>query len=115
VAIGYVISTYLVLHPTLVYAFRDTPIRPSDFYRSILKPTVASLSMAAVLVFIEGRFTGLGDAALLVLMVPAGALIYLGVFALLPKGRQEIAGYLGYVKILWHGALKAFSRIRGRS
>jgi PST family polysaccharide transporter len=115
VAIGYVISTYLILHPTLVYAFHDTPIRPSDFYRSILKPTVASLSMAAALVFIEGRFTGLSDAALLALMALAGTLIYLGVFALLPKGRQEIAGYLGYVKILWRGALKSFSRIRGRS
>jgi len=113
VAIGYVISTYLILHPTLVYAFHDTPIRTSDFYRSILKPTIASLSMAAVLVFIEGRLTGLPDAALLVLMVPAGALIYLGVFALLPKGRQEISGYLEYVKILWQGAIKAFSTLRG--
>ena len=113
VAIGYCIGTYVILHPTLVYAFRDTPIRPSDFYRSISKPAVAALAMGAVLVLAEGRLTSLADAPLLVLMLLAGVTIYLGIFVLLPGGRRALADYWDYVTILWRAVTGPFHK-RGR-
>ena len=111
VAIGYCVSTYLTLHPTLVYAFRDTPVRPSDFYRSILKPVISSIVMGAVLVLVESRLKGFSDAPLLALMFVLGGLVYLGIFVLLRGGKRALAGYWEYVKILRKGALSLFSNL----
>jgi PST family polysaccharide transporter len=114
VAIGYCISTYLMLHPSLVYAFRDTPLRPSDFYRSVMKPAVVSIAMGAVLLIVEGRLKGISDAPLLAIMFLAGGLVYLSVFALLPGGRPLLASYWEYLNILRRGALR-WLRKRGSS
>jgi O-antigen/teichoic acid export membrane protein len=111
VAIAYAVSTYVILHPTLLYAFHDTPIRATDFYRAIMKPALASITMAGALVLLDLRLKGLAEAPLLALKVLAGALIYLGLYALLPKGRREMAGYWQYVGILKRGALSAFSNV----
>jgi len=113
VAIGYCFSTYLTLHPTLVYAFRDTAVRPSDFYRSAMKPAISSIVMGAILVLVESRLKGLSDAPMLALMLASGGLIYLGIFVLLPGGKQALAGYWGYVTILKKGALSTFTRLGG--
>ena len=113
VAIGYSISTYVTLHPTLIYAFRDTPVRPSDFYRSVMKPAISSIIMGGVLVLVESRLKGFPDAPLLALMLVAGALVYLGFFILLPGGKRALAGYWEYVTILRKGALSTLARLGG--
>ena len=110
VAIGYCIGTYAILHPTLVYAFRDTPVRPADFYRSVTKPAIAAIAMGAVLVLIEGRLLSMTDAPLLVLMFLAGAAIYLGIFVLLPGGRRALASYWDYLSILWRAVTGPFRK-----
>jgi O-antigen/teichoic acid export membrane protein len=112
VAIGYGVSTYLILHPTLVYAFRDTPVRPADFYRSVLKPAVAAIAMGATLVLAEGRLKALSDAPLLALMFCLGAAIYFGIFVLLPGGRKALTDYWEYLTILWTSTVGAFSKLR---
>jgi O-antigen/teichoic acid export membrane protein len=111
VAIGYCISTYLVLHPSLIYAFRDTPLRTSDFYRSIMKPAVASVVMAAMMMLTGNQMRGLSDAPFLALMFLVGLLIYLGIYVLLPGGRSELIAYWGYLTVLKKGALSLLARI----
>jgi PST family polysaccharide transporter len=101
VAIGYCIASYMVLHPSLMYAFHKTPIRPSDFYRSILKPCLASLVMGLVAMIVRGRFLAASDAVILALLFPLSALVYLGVFALLPGGRRTLADYAKYPSLIW--------------
>jgi PST family polysaccharide transporter len=114
VAIAYCISTYLILHPSLVYSFRDTPIRPVDFYRSLARPLFASLVMGAGLALAERWLRGLSNALILALLFLLGGLIYLGVNYLLPGGKSELFSYWGYVSILRKGAGDLLSRIRRR-
>ena len=45
IAISYVISNYIILYPSLHYAFYNTPIKPKDFFQSIYKALVSSLIM----------------------------------------------------------------------
>ena len=111
VAIGYCISTYLILHPSLVYSLRDTPLRPTDFYKSIMKPAFASIVMGAALTLGKNRLEGLSDAPLIVLLFLLGGMIYLGIFYLLPGGRPALVSYWGFFTILRKGTWRAVSRI----
>jgi PST family polysaccharide transporter len=115
VAIGYCISTYLILHPSLIYAFRDTSIRPADFYRSIMNPAIASISMGATLMLAKNQLKGLSDAPLLIVLFLIGGLSYLAVFFLLPGGKPALVSYWGYVTILRKGAWGVVSRLMGRA
>lgn len=101
VAIGYCIASYVVLHPSLMFGFHKTPLRPSDFYRSISKPCLASFVMGIVSMIARGRLTAASDAVVLALLLPLSALIYLGVFALLPGGRRTLADYAKYPSLIW--------------
>ncbi len=104
VAIGYCIASYMVLHPSLMYAFHKTPIRPVDFYRSISKPLLASFVMGLVSMIVRGRLTAASNAVGLALLFPLSALIYLGVFVLLPGGRRTLAEYGKYPFLIWRRA-----------
>jgi len=112
VAIGYCISTYLVLHPSILYAFPKTPLRPIDFYRSIWKPAFASLVMGLSLLLAEKLLQRPPDAVLIAILLPLGGLIYLAIYSLLPKGRQNLADYWSYLAILRRGALETIAKIR---
>lgn len=114
VAIAYAVSTYLVLHPSLAYAFHGTPVRTSDFYRSIMRPTVSSVIMAALLVLIESRLGGWSDIVVLAFMFLAGGLCYLGLFVLMPQGRRDLRDYRDYLSILKRGALGTVAGQGGR-
>lgn len=107
VAIAYAVSTYLVLHPSLAYAFQGSPVRTSDFYRAIMRPAIASVVMAALLLLIESRLGGWPDVAVLAVMFLAGGACYLGLFALLPQGRRDLRDYRDYIGIIKRGALGA--------
>ncbi len=104
VAIAYAVGTYLVLHPSLAYAFQGTPVRTSDFYRAVLRPAVSSVGMAALLVWIEGRLGGWPDIAVLAVLALAGGAFYLGLLALMPGGRRDLRDYRDYIGIIKRGA-----------
>lgn len=48
IAASYAIVNYLILHPSLVYAFRNTPLKLRDFYAPIVPPATASLVALAI-------------------------------------------------------------------
>jgi O-antigen/teichoic acid export membrane protein len=96
VAIAYCIVSYLILHPSLMYAFHRTPVSPSDFYRSIAKPFLASICMGAVIVLAQRLLGMAADALVLALLLPLAAVVYLGVFAVLPGGRRSLVEYWKY-------------------
>jgi polysaccharide transporter, PST family len=45
VAIAYTIVTYLILHPSLIYVSKGTPVNVNDFYFAVARPFVASIIM----------------------------------------------------------------------
>ena len=100
VAISYCIATYLILHPSLVYAFRDTSLRNRDFYRSIAKPFFASLVMGAITLLIKSRLRGASDIIILSVIFMISALIYVGTFWALPGGKLELIAFRSYIALL---------------
>jgi O-antigen/teichoic acid export membrane protein len=115
VAIAYCIATYAILHPTLVYAFRDTPIRPVDFYRSLAKPGFASIIMCLVSLSTVALLQGGSDLLIVAVVFPVSVIAFLGIFWLLPGGRREILGYWEYVIILRRSASSTWAKLRNRS
>ncbi len=59
VAWSYVVTTYLILPFSLIYVFYGTPVRPSDYWKSIRSPAIASVVAVIVSTFV--RSTVLND------------------------------------------------------
>jgi O-antigen/teichoic acid export membrane protein len=115
VAIAYCIVTYAILHPSLVYAFRDTPIRPIDFYKALTKPAFSSLVMVLVALLIVNAMEGSPDLLVIAVTLPLSLIAYLGIFRLLPGGKRELHGYWDYVSILIRSVPSAWQKLRKRS
>lgn len=100
VAIAYCIATYAILHPTLVYAFRDTPVRPADFYRSLARPAFSSLVMCLLSLWAVNLLDRASDVLVLAIVLPVALMVYLAVFRVLPGGKRELLDYWDYASIL---------------
>jgi O-antigen/teichoic acid export membrane protein len=107
VAIAYCVATYLALHPLLVYAVKDTPIRPADFYLSLYRPAIASIAMCVLYILTLKRFLIASDIVILALSVPFCLIIYLGIFCLMPGGKRDIIEYWHYLLTLIKRPAKA--------
>lgn len=101
VAIASCLAAYLTLHPLLVYAFKDTPVRTSDFYRSFIKPSLASIVMCILYMFTIKRFLQSSDIVVLAISVPFCLIVYLMIFYLLPGGRRSIIDFLSHISVLF--------------
>jgi PST family polysaccharide transporter len=100
VAIAYCIATYAILHPTLTYAFRDTPIRPADFYKCLIRPSSASIIMCLIALWTVGLLHHASDLLIIAIVLPLSLIAYLGIFWLMPGGKGELHGYWDYASIL---------------
>ena len=106
-AIAYCIVNYVMLHPMLLYAVKDTPVRPVDFYRSIVYPFLASITMCALYLLVLADFLKMSDIIVLSIAVPSCAIIYLAIFYLLPGGKQRFKDYREYVGIMFRRSSQA--------
>lgn len=100
VAIAYTIASYLTLHPLLLYAIKDTPIKPTDFYYSIGIPFLASVTMSVVYILTIRQLQITSDTLVLSISFPFCILLYLSLISLVPKGRQywyDCWEYIGIV------------------
>ncbi len=98
-AIAYCVSAYLAFHPMLAYAIAGTPIQVGDFYRCAAKPFIASTAMLASYLVCIKPLLHVPNVVLLCIAVPASAVIYLAIYAVLPGGRRELLDYWGYVRL----------------
>jgi len=101
VAIAYSLGSYLILHPSLMYAFKDTPVRTIDFYCSVAKPALASIVMAMLYMLAIGPLQQTSDIFILAISLPFCTITYLTVFYLLPGGRRSLIEYWTYLSILF--------------
>jgi O-antigen/teichoic acid export membrane protein len=104
VAIAYCIATYLILHPSLLYAFKNTPVRASDFYRAVTKPCVSSILMCILYILSISRLRDASDFFVLAISLPLCLMAYITVFYMLPGGKQSLINYWEYLNILFRRA-----------
>ena len=101
VAVGYCLSTYVALHPLLIFAFHGTPLRARDFYGAIAKPAVAALAMLATYSLAVEPLVKGPDVLVLSIALPACMMTYLAVYAALPGGWSTLRDYWAYVPVLY--------------
>lgn len=88
IAYAHVAWTVLWLVPGVYWGLHATPVRARDFAGALFRPTVASLVLAVVLLWIlHGLRAGRSALEVLTWGMIAGAPAYLGAWLLLPGGR----------------------------
>lgn len=96
IAISYVISNYIILYPSLHYAFYNTPIKPKDFFQSIYKALVSSLIMGVgggYLIQFTGNFN---QYLIIAVCFITSIFIYFISYIVLSFGIKEIKDYFAY-------------------
>jgi PST family polysaccharide transporter len=96
VAVAYGVVNYVVLYPSLRYSFGDSPVKVSDFFRSVGRPAMSSSVAALLTWFLKQGLAEWGDLVTLVLCGLAFVVLYLLAFAVLPGGASELRGYLSF-------------------
>lgn len=101
VATAYVVSNYLILFPSLIYSFKGTPVRLSDFFMAIYKPVIASGLMAAAAFLLLIQFDHLSDLLVLIVCFVASLLIYLLSSVAVSGGTKDLREYYSYVLLVF--------------
>jgi len=90
VALSYTIANYVLLLPTLAYAFNGTPVAVRDFFKAVMVPCIAAVIMvfgSAVVFRLCTRFV---DWLALIIALLAAGLVYFAAYLLLPGGRSVL-------------------------
>jgi O-antigen/teichoic acid export membrane protein len=90
IAYAEVATTYLLIAPRLYYTFKDSPMTMGAFLSAIACPFTASLVMALGLMFLRQFLPATGAPALLSIAAATGFIIFVGVWVLLPGGRNQL-------------------------
>jgi len=101
VATSYAIVNYLILIPSLWYCFRFSPITTVVFLKAVLRPTIASLCMGAVIFPIYLSLGNQPDIVVVGACFALGLLMYLLALVLIPGGLQMLREFLSYIKLLF--------------
>ncbi len=104
VAAGYVVVNYLILHPSLIYVFRNTPLRPRDFYFSIARPLTATVVMSVALLLFRARLPISTTVGVLAASSVCAVPIFLAIFSLLPGGREALREHCANAMQLFRGS-----------
>ncbi len=112
VATAYVAYTYLTLVPFLWFSYKNTPISIRLFFEAVSLPALSSMIMSLLLIMIRYNFrppNALEEVGFSLLLAP---LLYCGVWALLPKGKQKLIEHLSYLRLAFE-ALPFSAHSRG--
>lgn len=107
VAAAYAIVTYLILHPSLMYVFKNTPVKVVDFYRAIARPCIASIVMGGMGLVMKELVQTFSDFLTLSITGTCCVLIYLGIFCLLPGGKKNLQNIWAYLLLMRRGRAPA--------
>lgn len=86
VAIGYLISNYVRLLPSLWYCFRGTKITIVDFLIAIMRPSLICVAMGIGVYCLRILFNGMPPLVSICASSCLGVLFYLAVWAVIPDG-----------------------------
>lgn len=93
VAVAYAVSNYLILYPSLTFAFKDTPLRPADFFLTAAFPAFASISSAAVGRLASNQFAIENPFASLASSLSIFCAVFAAICVVVPSGRRMILSY----------------------
>jgi O-antigen/teichoic acid export membrane protein len=97
VAVAYAINAYVILFPSLWYGFKGTPISPSMFFQTISLPVFSSIIMGILLIIISPQIMLSNSFLEIILSLVLALFIYLGVWLILPGGREKLVEYFSYL------------------
>ena len=106
VALGYGAANYLILYPSLCYAFDGTPIKVADFFGTTAKAAIASLVAGGIALTLKNNVAWSHDLTALLGCGAAFLFAYLAAFLALPGGWRELREYLSYRSLLVGRGLK---------
>jgi PST family polysaccharide transporter len=101
VAMGYVAANYLLLYPSIYYAFKDTPVKVNDFFIAVYKPLTASLVMGAFGSYLIKSLSAYGDIAALSLCFIGSFCVYFLIFILVSGGLGVLKGYYHHGRMIF--------------
>ncbi len=96
VAVAFAIFNYVILVPSLVFSFRDTPVSLSVFMRAISVPVLASLGMGAALLLFRTQTAIFPNILQILISLLFAAIIYCGIWYFIPGGKGKLREYLSY-------------------
>jgi O-antigen/teichoic acid export membrane protein len=103
VAISYAIANYVLLVPSLTFAFKNTSIKLADFFAAMAFPSIFGL----VATLVAWQFVGVHHFDAPLLNAGAVSLAFVGVYGALwftlPKSRQRLKNVLEIAKSLKNG------------
>lgn len=100
-ATAYSLSFVFTLIPGIIYCYQDSPLRLIDLGISLYQPAVASIGAAIILGASSQLLTiNLNNLMGLLLDGVLYSFLYIGIWMLLPNGKQTILGIVGIVKDL---------------
>ena len=101
VATAYVFENYLILYPSLCYVYRDTPIRVSDFFGSIMTPAILSLIMGFSGIILKTYLVEKSDFVVILSSFLVCTTVYFLGWVVIPGGRGRLRGYFSYGALLF--------------
>lgn len=104
VATAYAVANYLILYPSLWYVYKDTPIKISDFFWSILKPAISSFVMGFAGIALQIYLVGKSNFIVLPVCFLACSIVYLLAWVVIPGGRRTLGDYYSYGALLFKKA-----------
>jgi PST family polysaccharide transporter len=100
VAIGFTAGTWLLACPTVAYCLRDSHLRISDFIAGIARPLVAAAAAAAGLALLAPALPDGSPFVELMIRMPVFVAAYVGIWLLLPGGREAFRDLLALLALL---------------
>lgn len=89
-AISFTLTAYIILVPTLLYAFNGTPVKISMFFQEIVLPIIHTAVMCGLLVIVKGLLIHIFPPIFVFLIIaPLGALFYYFSWKIYPLGRRK--------------------------
>jgi PST family polysaccharide transporter len=102
IATSYAIVNYLLLYPSLLLVFKNTPLSVSDFFQPIIPPVIAALSSSALAILCQ-RWFGLGSMPPIFhicILTVVFVITFLSLWALFPGGMSSPFKLVDQVKRL---------------
>lgn len=90
VAISYGIVNYLMLYPSLILAFKDSPLKIRDFFAPLTRPVFASIGAAIAVSGIDRRFDFTSQTMEFSISALVFGFLYLTILLMMPGGRNDL-------------------------